>query len=400
MSPEDQIILGLCRIPPQGGGARAPGDIRWPGLVDTALQQRVGHLVLGELHRWELPPEVADEIAELERSEFVETAVRKGAIRETLRRVVRVLDEAGVEFLLMKGFSLDLDGRRPLRDLDVLVHEKDLERALAALKAAGHQYIGDDINLHVRADERGNMRRQLAWNNQFQLRDLENGTLLEVHTNLFERRRTHALDLDPLLDGVGIFFEQKEWDAELGCHVFPAELQLLAMCMYACVKYSPAHENLRLGILVDIDRILRRGVDRERFMEHVRRFEVTPHVHFALTLAHRLIATPVPPELERELEAGLSGRQRLATRLHLASVGTLQRNALLWSKLYIVATPFLLSGRWSDRLRWIFLVPILFPPRWKIARFFGLREDSALIPLAYLANPARWVVLLARRCWR
>jgi len=395
VSTEDELILQLCRT----GNADVPeaGSVDWDALIETALQQRVAPIVFAGLGASVLEDDVAERVQGEERTEFLATALRKGAIRACLAELCERLHGAGIDFILLKGFTLDFDGRRPFQDLDLLIRERDLARTMALLAGDGYREVGDQLNRHVRESEKGNYPRQLAWNNQFLLRDEERGVLVELHTNLFERRRVHYLDLDQLLARVDVLFEARVHDEELRCDTLPAELQLVTTALYASIKRSPTTGHFRLRAYVDIERLIERGVRWDLVLEHTRAFGVAPHLSYAFEMARRLLKTSVPSDVLRTLDGELGARERIAVRWHLRSFCSLRESSLIWSKLYLLATPFLLGSRWSDRLRCTLLLPVLFPPRWKMAAHYGLAEKSPMVYLTYLVNPFRQAALAVVR---
>ncbi|MBS2027855.1 MAG: nucleotidyltransferase family protein [Deltaproteobacteria bacterium] len=106
-------------------------DLELPGFWELARNNGVGVLVASQLG-------VLPSVRDLHRAQ----AAQGIRVLSALKVVLKTLEAAGVAALPLKGpvLAARLYGDftlRPTSDVDVLVHESDLQRAMAALEAAG-----------------------------------------------------------------------------------------------------------------------------------------------------------------------------------------------------------------------------------------------------------------------
>ena len=106
-------------------------------------------------------------------------------LRAELSRVITVLKHAEIDFLLIKGFALDVSPLRVMNDIDLLIHDNQLERAFAAMTAAGYRYMGSGV---MSEEEIRDPFSTLDWNNQFQFESPAYPVGIEIHTALFEKK--------------------------------------------------------------------------------------------------------------------------------------------------------------------------------------------------------------------
>jgi hypothetical protein len=122
--------------------ARQP-DWNWEAVAACAFSEGLAPLLYAQLAPTDLwpaiPPGVRDGLA----LAYEGSAIRSAALLTALAELLGRLNRAGVPVLLLKGAALA--GRlygdpalRPMRDLDLLVHEADAGRALEVLAACGY----------------------------------------------------------------------------------------------------------------------------------------------------------------------------------------------------------------------------------------------------------------------
>lgn len=140
--PPFQVLASLLASAATGP-ARAPVEPveDWSELLDLATAHGVDGALrsLARSRGAELPEELD---AELQRRTFI-WRIRTGLMLAALSRVSAALDAADVEAVVLKGPVLaerfyPPDVFRPSTDLDVLVRERDLDLAVAALEPLGY----------------------------------------------------------------------------------------------------------------------------------------------------------------------------------------------------------------------------------------------------------------------
>jgi hypothetical protein len=196
VSLEDELVLRALGPVPSADtlGALAARGPDWDRVAALALEHCVGTLVTGALRRARVEPGHAarERLANDERA-----GARWGlALAAETGNVVRVLAGAEVEALPLKGVALGVTAYgdpsvRRSGDVDVLVRPADLERAGAALAAAGYADL-----MRLDAYERRWFTRSV---HQLPPVARPGGPKVEVHTAVHPPLLALELDVDDLL---------------------------------------------------------------------------------------------------------------------------------------------------------------------------------------------------------
>ena len=171
----------------------------------------------------------------------------------------------------------------------------------------------------------------------------------------------------------------------------------MLMCVHNALKRQPANNNWRLSTIVDIDVLVRTGVDWNRFVQLCIDLCIVPYVYFSLIMAKKLINTPVPQSIRTRLKGSCTPAQLFLTRLHLRCIDSLESSNMLLSNLYKILRPFIFGGTWRDRIKGALLTPLWLPTREFVASKYGLKIDSPVLILGYLVNPIRGAYLAVRK---
>jgi hypothetical protein len=137
-------------------------------------------------------------------------------------------------------------------------------------------------------------------------------------------------------------------------------------------------------------------MDWDFFMPSAIKYDVASFALFSLTLANRVLETPVPPGVMNELASHCSKWQIGLTNLHLKCFINLESSSLFFSNVYKIFVPFIYQEKWAPRIKSVLLFHVLFPSRWFMAEQFHLDRDNPLVYFTYLLNPLRWIYILAR----
>ncbi len=161
----------------------APTPEQWRQLLALAERHRVGALLWNGLSQRTSAAPLPPEVAEALRKQALGAAARSARWLAEELQVGEELDRLGIEWMVLKGAPMAerLYGSaalRPSDDLDLLIHEEDVERAVAALEARG--YV---------PREQATASRRRAWHHQVILdRAAAGGSLcLELHWTLTDR---------------------------------------------------------------------------------------------------------------------------------------------------------------------------------------------------------------------
>lgn len=177
-SPEFRLLCHLTGPRPDDAEARAIAESGpdWDALLNMAEAHGVRPLLLRELRRrfWDLTPDATK--AALKTFQSGHLARTLLLIRE-FRAVADALSAQGVRFVPFKGLALacQLYGDpswREFNDLDILIAERDLKQAEAALAAAGYRPRHGDWEYR---------RAFLAYQNQYMLVKEDIGLAVDLH---------------------------------------------------------------------------------------------------------------------------------------------------------------------------------------------------------------------------
>jgi len=193
-----------------------------------------------------------------------------------------------------------------------------------------------------------------------------------------------------------MFWAGRRYSNELECAILAPEHALILMCLKNAIKHSPANGTFRLSVLVDIDRLVRKGIPWDSLQQDCKQLEVAPFILFSLQLSKNLLGTPVPSSVMDNLKGLSTPGQIRAGRLHLRCLTSLDSTSLVYSKLYQSIRPTVFGGSLGQRIYWGSFLPFCLPTIRRIAGFFGMPPNSPFIPLAYAINPLRWLYIALR----
>jgi hypothetical protein len=368
-------------------------EVDWQRLLAVAaLHRLLPHLYyrLRELDHTLLPAPVMDRL----KSNYYANLRRSLWLQHELLQVIQQLRRQGIEVIVLKGGALAWTvypnpALRPMADLDLLVRPEEMARVGPALEALGF-HRSASLPAHMVAF-------QEAFGGGVEWVCERNGVKV-------------ALDIQHDLVGVdwcrGALSIEADalWQAAcplplngIQARQLSAEDTLIHLCLHPALHHGYA---FAFSGYVDIDRLVWQvGSDPfwTRLLERVGRFQVRTVVYGGLLAAHRLLATPVPPEVLAEL-APRGARLHLLRRLapldrdaDLQEAGkpvTGVRQMLLYA---------MLMDRWQDAGRMLW--SILFPdPDWLAARY-GL-NGRGRARLYRLVHPFRVARAFVRGLYR
>lgn len=216
----------------------------WPLFLEHAVRHAVIPLIDQELGR------NAADLIDPDISSWLRSAAQEGAMRSLrlsgeLVAVQRATAGAGVSAIPFKGPTLAVlaYGNLALRqfeDLDILVRDRELDRARAALLAAGYSPV-----LELSEDQRTSI---VLSGHHEQLHHSAIGTTVELHWSLNNRALTHDS------------FEHHWWENLQSVSLGGVTMQTLGperLLLYLCM-HGGKHSWARLSWLCDLQRALRR----------------------------------------------------------------------------------------------------------------------------------------------
>ncbi len=362
--------------------------VDWEDLLASARRHHLLPLLhhrLQELDAGLVPPPVQ---AHLE-SAYYTNLLRNDRLLGELRRVVETLQEKGIEAIVLKGGALAETvyanpALRPMRDLDILIHRRDIALARPLLEEMGY-HPPETIPARL---------QDFWWHHGGGLefsQDSEEGrsTLLDLHWHIVTSewyRRASAIDVETMWSAARplALGDTSTWQLS-------PEDTLIHLCLHPGIQHGYA---CPLIPYVDMDWLVHsHDLQWGLLVERVANFRVKVPVYWGLSLARRLLGTEVPPPVMRVLQPpGYRRRimQRLMPQQPLPPVNStsVARNRLL--RVSLIDRP-------SDMVK--MTLRTLFPRReWLVARY-ALKE-RLLVHLYRLIHPLRVVRALARAVLR
>lgn len=261
-------------------------ESEWPEILAVARAHRVEQLVFMALERGTCPRSAPPpELAQLA-GRYLLTAAGNKKIFADLRDALQVLEEAGVQVVVLKGAALAETvygdpGLRPMVDVDLLVRREHVERAVSALLAAGFRRAGPP-----------ELRPGFDRDFRVEIEMVSAGAQpvgVEIHWHLtgplFVCRRVNYPGLWSRVVPASV--------ASRSTLVLGPEDWVLHLVAHACYK----HRQLSLLDLCDLDRLIRffgERLDWELLLALGEERRWLPAFAMAIEWACRLLETPVP----------------------------------------------------------------------------------------------------------
>jgi len=325
-------------------------QIRWDALVRLAEHHGVQSMVARAL--WNVRDVPAEALHTLEQT--YQSNLHKALLLACeLTRVVQCLSQAGIEFLPYKGLTLaetlygDIASRQS-GDIDLLIHAADLKRVRHAMAKLGYtphvKLSEDEEDAYLKSGYECAFDGPLGNN------------LLEVQWAVQPRFYAVDLDMEDLFRR-----GQTATVAGLEMKLLSAEDLFLLLALHAA-----KHVWDRLIWVCDLARVSQLPtLDWNWISSKARQLGIERIVRITLELAQRLLASSIPPSIERHLsEDGAVGPLAEDIEGCLRNGQTYQVESLAYFRRMLE-----LRERRIDRIR--FITRFMFTPgpgEWAIAR--------------------------------
>lgn len=383
-SLEFDLVLACVRWPQETvDSARirelARHGIRWPHFLEIVQHHQVASLVSRNLtSAGEAVPQ--ESLTNLRRLAIENAHICFQGISE-LVRLIRLFDQRGVAFRVLKGAPLAIEafGDATLRgsgDIDLLIGEKDIPNADTILRSEGYLPMEPEAWHSPRR-----MRSYIEHQKDFTYENRQNGIVLDLHWRLFRNR---WLPSNAAMDEAGLAWVQ------LGTERIPA-LPVEQLFLYLCV-HGALDGWLRLKWLADIGALLRRFSPQQIHMitQAAAAQQILPEVSAAILLCQQKLGFDrAPAECLSPQEPSVARILRFAERLMASNQHCPVRERIS-------------SGSWfrnefslhsTSRYRAALIRRSLFRPRlWR-----QISLPDRLFPLYALLSPFEWVVFRLQR---
>ncbi len=343
----------------------------WPAILAAAMAEGVApflHLLLRE-QEW-TPATVQESL----RQAYIDTALRNALLLDELGRVLRLLAQAGIPAIILKGAALaeavyGNAALRPMLDLDLLIPAERVAEAVALLEEIGYQSAGVEVAAGV----------TLAYENEVMLGKNDcTGTALELHWSLIDSphyQRTLAM---------AWFWQtgQPAMVAGAPARVLGLEAQVLHLCAHLLLHHRGRGLLWQMDIVallhawggrIDWDLVLAQAAAFDLVLplrQVLAELAATWHAPVPALVLHRLAALS-PSPAEQQVVQRLTAAQRPTARrfwADLASLPTWQQR-LRFAGLHLFPSPAYMRQRYT--LSHAALLPAYYLYRW-VSGFFDI----------------------------
>jgi hypothetical protein len=336
-----EIVVALLRASLGTGplpDANRIAECDWRYFTLLARHHGVGPILYRALH--ERAASVPAEWLQIFKAEYVANAFHNQLAQTSVDEIAAAFSSERIPVIVMKGAALlrtlyDDPGLRILGDVDLLVDERDVERADTQLQARGLK-----LSVSDHAEELGSRCHYSLLYCWQQPRTIP----VELHWRIFERYRPYVFDLDAVraharpLPGMppNVLVMAPEHElAHLCLHLDRHAItyrSLISRTNWCELLLLPQGLG-RLAWLYDIALYLQRRselIDWDSFVGTARRWAIDGRVYATLEMSRRALGVGPPPEVLHALNRGRPQLvERIAHSVVLAShrANETQRNA-------------------------------------------------------------------------
>ena len=310
--PELEVVAASLAWPRNGQARRrlqaaAQAVIDWTQVARLAERHRVVALMTHSLEdaSIDIPQDVRAEL----RRRSLQVACEELGMAAELTRLQAAFSQATCTFTVLKGLAAAVQGfqrigLRQNRDIDLLIDEADLPRAVAVLDGSGYEQIEPAERLSTAA-----LRGWARAHKDLVFRKSSSGVVVELHWRLFDNVRFAAeLARPPTVE-----------------LQLPSGVAVRALSPEAAFAYMAAHGGQhawsRLKWLADFAAYAAGFGERRtaELYDELSRKGLGGSVAQGLLLSHELIGLPLPQVLSRKLKS--SFRLQLLRSFGLAAIG-------------------------------------------------------------------------------
>ena len=364
-----ELLCAIVRRPDDAAAQRVDRlaeNVRdWDSLLNLAREHRVLPMLFSQLA--DMGPAVPRAVEEQLRAEYHRNIFHNMSNAAELIALLKAFDRHAIPVIPLKGVVLGASiygtlNARPAGDLDLLIHHRDLARAMAVLLERGCK-----LKTPLRAD--GTPVYPNTYEYSFE-RPMD-GMVIEIRWRLTEPRFGSNLGMDWV-------WPLRRTAMLAGAEVpnLSPEITLLMLCMH-----GSKHTWSRLIWICDIAQLLASspGLDWNEVNQTAKRFGLWRTLALGVVMGHRVAGAAVPPAILRPFESDATVR-RLARHIQetlFDAPGSLPQGRMPYA--------FQLLG-FRDRVRWFLSLDFLRP---KESDRSALQLPPSLDALYYLVRPVR-----------
>lgn len=264
------------------------GPIDWEHLLEAAGRHRLLPLLYWRLNagfRDAMPPAVFKRLHDY----FVANDKKSLELTAELLRILKLFEANSITAIPFKGpvlaYSLyEHPALRNFVDLDILVHHRNVFRALRLLPELGYR----EIARYSRAQERWIIDREY----HLRLDHADRRSFVELHWNVLARHFLLPLSIEGWWERAGSVMIQTRQVSDLS-----AEDLLVALCAHGC-----KHMWQTLAWILDLAKLLerRQDLDWDYIFEQCAHMDLKRIIFLGLNVVHRVLDAPVREDVLRE----------------------------------------------------------------------------------------------------
>lgn len=274
----------------------------WAYVIDTAGRQGILPLLYHYLST-NAPTDVPTTVMDKLRNSFHGNTARNMFLCAELLKILAFFQENGIEAILYKGpvlaeMAYGNVALRRFADLDIVIREKDLQKAKQLLLAHGYRSIFNYGRRPLLQLTESQEAAYLKFNHEYEFLRHDGRVNIDLHWRLSQKCFPFTMgNLDQLWSN-----QVKVSLAGVNVATFAREYMIVLLCMHGAKD-----EWKKLGWISDIDHLLNnREVDWATLLTHASRLHYERVLFLGLLLANRLLGTKLPPDVLRRIEIDAS----------------------------------------------------------------------------------------------
>ena len=371
MSPELIFVLSCAKFPETDKETiytLLSPTIDWDWVLHLSLAHGFFPLVYNALNSMNIPT-VPDYVLKTLRQHYLINALKILGQTEEIVRIIKTMDEYGIQPLILKGSPLSLKINedivfRPSNDIDMLVDPLDFERAEQIIEQMGYKRYFPDFELTPRQ-----LKAYFKQDHHFEYFHLERTTHVELHWRI----RSFNVKNFPTASNLGT----QKINIDYPVPVMDNEYWLLFLMVHGF-----NHMWRRMRWLYDIKEFMKLNIDWDRVIYQADISELRPILHQSLILANQLFNVPIPDRLEQAV-----ANDQTAWKLAYTVMDKLTSSKFPSPPPYAALKKFnYLNLHWKNKLYYILSI---FSPSEKEFKLITLPD--ILYPFYYLLKPPYWL---------
>lgn len=350
--------------------------IDWELFVDLAVHHRVSPMVFSVLNDC-THSAIPDAVLNYLRKQKCNIAMANLQMTGELVRILRAMDAQDVKTVVLKGLPLanQLYGditMRPLRDLDILVFPRDVEKAKEIVQEFHYRLYYPSFEPTPRR-----MKNWVKTNHHFSYQHEEKGVCLELHWRLGVVGNEIPLSLLP--HGM-----HKVTLAGQPITVLANETLLIYLILHGAL-----HAWFRLRWLCDVGLMLTNKENSwDKLYRLAEKLGLTAAVNQAVILAHELLGAPIPDRITAKIEKDKKAQRLVCMAQSMIVANSYLHDDLKINMLYYQKKMYELALRSGFKNKLAYLKAHFMPSDADLA---SVSISETLYPLYYLVRPITWL---------